>query len=399
MIYFYILLLRIVAYLDGQSKIISFIGVFLIMVYSIIKRTPIIGLNKAPKIHVYSLIILILIIIHSLLFRNFLIRDFAVLITYWVWFVFTYVYFKTRAIDNCLWYILITFLIYNVSNYIFYDIYFSHQFRGINTILKYFGVDGVRVYFPLSSGANVFTSQLALNALIVLHFIKTKPKKIIYIFIYCFYLFMLVMADSRLILLFMILFSGVYWFSLRTILLFFKKYWLILSLMIIVVMYIFYSTSLFDNIKRPGEREGIALSRIEIWEIAIKVIFDDYKFLIGHGLNGFENNISESIKETFKNQRLQTSHNFIIQSVIDFGVFGITLILVFLFNLLKKLPKLNSQIITILIIMILFMGGAESIPTFYSFEPTLFFIALTSIIYSRNERKNIRLFEDNILLP
>ncbi len=399
MIYFFILLLRLVAYFEGQAKIISFIAVLLIMVYSIIKRTHLIRLNKLSKTHFYTLLTLLLVFVHSLVFGNFLIRDFAVLITYWIWFVFTLTYFKNKTIDQCLKYIIITFLIYNASNYIFYELYFSHQIRGINTILRYFGVDGVRAYFPLSSGANVFTSQLALNALIALYFIKTKTNKMLYIIIYFFYVFMLLMADSRLILLFMILFSIIYWFSLRTILTAFKKYWLLISLMIIIGMYIFYNTTIFENIKRPGEKDGLTLSRIEIWEIAIKVIFDDFKFLIGHGINGFENNLLDNYKEIFENQNLQTSHNFIIQTIIDFGFLGIIITLVFLFNLLNKLLKLNSYIINILIIMILFMGAAESIPTFYTFEPTLFFIALISLTFSQNERKNIRFFKDNNLLP
>ncbi len=387
MIYLFILLLRLVAYLEGQAKIFSFIGVFLVMVYSIIKRVPLTRVNKVLKIHFYAFTLLLVIITHSLFYGNLVLRDFAVLIIYWAWFVFTFVYFKDKTTDQCLKYILVTFLIYNVSNYIFYDLYFSHEVRGINTILRFFGVDGVRVYFPLSSGANVFTSQLALNALISLYFIKNESRKLIYIVIYSFYIFMLIMADSRLILLFTMLFSAIYWFSLKTILYYFKKYWLLLSLMIIAVMYIFYSTSIFDEFKRPGEKTGAALSRIKIWKIAFQVIFDDFKMFIGHGLNGLENNLPTDSKEIFENQGLQTSHNFIIQSIIDFGFIGILIILVFVFKLLKMMLKLNSYIVTILIIMLLFMGGTESIPTFYSFEPTLFFIALVSIIIIHNERE------------
>ena len=45
--------------------------------------------------------------------------------------------------------------------------------------------------------------------------------------------------------------------------------------------------------------------------------------------------------------------------------------------------------------MFLLIGITESIPTFYSFEPTIFFIAVLTIILSQNERKNIRLFKDS----
>jgi hypothetical protein len=39
------------------------------------------------------------------------------------------------------------------------------------------------------------------------------------------------------------------------------------------------------------------------------------------------------------------------------------------------------------VVMLLFMGITESIPSFYSFEPTLFFIVILSIILTQNERE------------
>jgi hypothetical protein len=51
------------------------------------------------------------------------------------------------------------------------------------------------------------------------------------------------------------------------------------------------------------------------------------------------------------------------------------------------LRSLKSQIISILVVMVLFTGITESIPSFYSFEPTLFFIAILSIILAKHERK------------
>jgi O-antigen ligase len=94
-----------------------------------------------------------------------------------------------------------------------------------------------------------------------------------------------------------------------------------------------------------------------------------------------------SSKKIFEKQYLQTSHNFIIQNIIDFGLFGIVIILYLVAAILKKIVKLKSQIITILLVVILFMGITESIPSFYSFEPTIFFIAVLSIILTQYERK------------
>lgn len=383
----YVLLLRIVAYLEGPQKIIAFVIVFVLMSYSTLKKVPILSLNKITKNNFFVLVICLLILLHGLIFEDVLLRDIAVLLTYWIWFVFTYNYFKEKTIEQCLKYILIAFFIFNCYNFLHFKIFYADQKHGINSILSLFGVFGYRIYFPLSSGANIYTSQLALNSLIVLYFIKKSKTNIIYLSLYAFYFYMLVIADSRLILLFSIGFSIVYWFSLKTILTFFKKFWWIIGIVFFLFLFIFYTTSLFDAFKRAGELDGQALSRVKIWTIAKDVIFKDYHFITGYGLNGFQNNLPLEVQNVFESQHLQTSHNFLIQNLIDFGVLGITIILYLMFEILKMLRGLKSQIISILVVMVLFMGITESIPSFYSFEPTLFFIAILSIILAKHERK------------
>lgn len=387
MIYFYVLLLRIVAYLEGPQKIIAFVFLFVLMSYSTIKRIPTKSLIKISKYNFYTLSFCFAILLHVLILGNLLLRDVAVLLTYWIWLIFTFTYFKNKSIRQCLNYILITFLIFNIANWLYFKLYFGDQKAGVNSIMSLVGVYGYRVYFPLSSGANIYTSQLALNSLIALYFFKLSKNKLLYALIYVFYLYVLIIADSRLILMFSLAFSFIYWFSLNTLVTFFKKFWWIIGIFIFGFLFIFYGTNLFDSLKRAGELDGRSLSRIEIWTLAKDVIFSDYHFLTGYGLNGFENNLLESSKDVFDKQHLQTSHNFIIQNIIDFGILGIVIILYLIFEILKKLVELKSQIISILVVMVLFMGITESIPSFYSFEPTLFFIAILSIILTQNERE------------
>jgi O-antigen ligase len=398
MIYFYVLFLRIVAYLDGPQKILAFSGVFGLMAFSTIKRLPKKRLYKISKSNFYSILLILFIILHGLIFAKVQIRDIAVLSTYWIWFVFTLSYFKDKTIDESLKFILIGFLIFNLANYIHFKLFFADQKLGFNSIMAMFGVIDYRIFFPLSSGANIFTSQLSFNALLALYFFKISSKKVINILIFIFYLYMLVLADSRQIFLLTIIFSIIYFFSLKKVLSVLKKAWWIIGLCILGFLYIFYNSTIFDGFKRNGELDGGALSRIEIWSIAIKIIFEDFHLLVGHGLNGFENNIPETTKNVFENQNLQTSHNFILQNLIDFGIFGVIIIILFIVNILKLILKLSSQIITILIVMILLIGITESIPSFYSFEPTIFFIAILSIILTRNERKNTGLFKDKHIL-
>lgn len=370
---------------------ILFAIVFALMTFSIVKRIPISQIFKVSKYKLYALALIALIMIHGLVFGEIFVRDVAVLLTYWIWFVFTLTYFKDKTITQILRYIMITFLIYNAANFVFYKLYFSDQMRGINSIMGLFGFFGYRIYFPLSSGANIFTSQLALTALIALYFVKTTPRKIVNLAIYGFHIYMLVLADSRLILFFAFVFSFIYWVSWQKIIVYLKKYWLLLSILFIGFMYVFYGTSLFNSLKRPGEQTGDALSRIDIMGEAVKVIFGDFRAIFGYGLNGFESNMVGLAAKTFDMQRLQTAHNFIFQVMIDFGIVGILLTLFLIFKLLKGMVAIKSYIVTILMVMILLMGSTESIPTFYSFEPTLFFIALVSLIIVKNERKDTQL--------
>ncbi|MEP5338907.1 MAG: O-antigen polymerase [Algibacter sp.] len=399
MIYFYVLLLRIVAYIEGPFKMVAFAITFGLISFSSFNRVSIKSFNKISKYNFYALALVILIMFHGFIFGEVLIRDIAVLLTYWIWFVFTFTYFRDKTLNESLRFVLISFLIFNFANYLYFKLYFADQFFGINSIMASFGVFGKRIYFPLASGANIFTSQLGLNALIVLYFFKNTGKRLFYLSIYGFYIYMLVLADSRLILLLSIIFSIIFWFSLKKVLSFFKNTWWIIGLFIFGFLYVFYNTDFFDRFKRPGELSGGgAISRIEIWTIAIQVIFDDLHLLFGHGLNGFKNNILESTKETFNDQHLQTSHNFIIQNLIDFGVFGILIILMVLFKILNLIIQLKSSILTILIVMLLLVGITESIPSFYSFEPTMFFITILSIIFAQDERKNIRFITNNNIL-
>ncbi|MBT8376664.1 MAG: O-antigen ligase family protein [Bacteroidia bacterium] len=386
MIYLFVLLLRAVAYLEGPYKIASFAVVFSIMAYSTVKRSSI-SYTKISKVNYYILLIVIAVIIHGSFFGTLLVRDVAVLITYWIWFLFTFSFFKQKTIKESLKYILIAFLIYNVANYLFFELNFGDQRLGYNSIMALMGITGYRIYFPLSSGANVFTFQVGLNAILALYFIKNSSGKFKYFLAYAFCIFLLVLADSRLILLFTLAFSFVYYFSIKQIVKFIKSNWEFITLSIILVIFIFYKTSLFDSIKRPGELSGSALSRIDIWGYAFNAIFDDFHFLVGHGINGFENSHTDEIRRAFENDNLQTAHNFFIQNIIDFGLLGLIIILFLLYKLLVMVVKINSHIITILFVMFLLIGTTESIPTLYTFDSTIFFIALLSLIIVNNERK------------
>ena len=193
------------------------------------------------------------------------------------------------------------------------------------------------------------------------------------------------------------LFGLIYWFSLKVILAILRKFWWAFGILLFGLLFVFYNTSLFDGMKRTSELKGYSTSRVTIWGLAKDVIITDYHFITGHGLNGLEENLPEDIGKSFKAEHLQTSHNFFIQNIVDFGLIGIVIILYLVFEIIRKVLRLKSNIVSILIFMILFIGITESIPTFYSFEATLFFIAILSII-THNVRESNRVIESSNVL-
>lgn len=389
MIYLFVLLLRLIAVLEGAAKNISFVVVFAAMGYSTYKRSDWKDL-KVPRELVGGGILVTAIIIHTIFFGKFLVRDIAVLFTFWIWFAFTFMQFRNKTLKHSLRYILIAFLIFNVSNYIYFKLYFYDQKIGVNSLLGLFGIFDYRIYFPLSSGANIYTSQLGFNAILSLYFIKQTNKKLVYFLVYTFYIFMLILADSRQILLLTILFSVIYWFSLRRILFFLKKTWWVLGLLLMLLLVVFYNSSFLDSVKRPGELDGVAINRIEIWGIAFGIIFSSFRAFYGNGLHGLSENLPKNTTALFEKQNLETSHNFFIQNLVDFGLIGLSVLIILVYNVLLAVLKTRESILIVLTVFILLIGFTESIPTFYSFEPTLFVIALLSIIFTYNERKSIR---------
>ena len=388
MIYFYVLLLRIVAYLEGTDKIWAFAVVFSLIAFSTLKRIPIAGISKIPKPLFWIHSIVIVLLLHGFLLSELILRDFAVLMTYWIWFMFSWAYFQNRSLNQCLRYILIAFLVYNLANYIFFYLYFADQKLGINTILRLFGIHGYRIYFPLSSGANIYTFQISVNAILALYFVKNSRFKFTYLLVYGFYLFMLVLADSRLILLITLFFSLLYWVRFRDLYHLFKSYWYVIFLALVIFIIIFYNTDLFQGIKRPGELKDEFLSRLDIWRYASQVIFDDWKLITGHGINGLELNFPADIKAQFEDQNLQTSHNFYIQNIIDFGIVGLIFILFSIYSIMRIINRLKIRILTVIMVMFLLIGATESIPTIYTFDSTVFFVSLLALILQKNYGKD-----------
>lgn len=390
--YLFVLFLRLVAYFEGTDKIVLFILVSILISISI--AINLFNHRKSGqyliRASVFALVIVLLVMAHTLIIDSLSLRDIAVLTTFFLWYVYVVSKFWNSSLSKSLQFILISFLIYNIANYAYYVIQFSDTKIGMNSILTFLGINGSRIFFPLSSGANINAAQIGLSTLIAIYLFNLSPNsliKLFYILIYIFQLVLLVLVDSRLILLITILFSILIQFSLARIIDLIKKYWIAISISIVFVMYIFYSTSIFNVIKRPGELSGSVMNRFEIWSISSQIIFDDFRLFTGHGLNGLESSIDNQTKESFSDQNLQTTHNFIIQTVMDWGLIGLTITLYLVGILIKRANRINSQILKLLLAAVLIIGTAEAIPTFYSFEATLLFLGIVAIINTTYARE------------
>ncbi len=393
MSYFFVLLLRLVAYFEGVNKVYLFTLVCLLfgatIGWNILKK------GKIPKFIlntiIYSTIIFAVVLLHTVIFSSLSVRDFAVLTTFYLWFTFLITRFWNTSIDESLKYILISFLLFNLTNYLYNEFFFYDARAGINSILAIFGIHGYRIYFPLSSGANINAAQVGLSSLVAVYLYIKTPRGISkggYLAVVVFHFMLLVLADSRLILLVTLMFSALVFFSFKKVINFLRKYWLLISLTIIGAMYIFYTTDILEFMKRSGEKSGSATNRFEIWQIAIDIIIQDFRIISGHGLNGFENSLETNLRASFSQENLQTSHNFILQTVIDFGVVGVLLSFYVIRLLIVKAHILGSYILKILMVAILIYGTTESIPTFYSFEATLYFLGVAAVIITQYERGN-----------
>ena len=90
----------------------------------------------------------------------------------------------------------------------------------------------------------------------------------------------------------------------------------------------------------------------------------------------------------FLDQKLQTTHNALLQYTVDFGIIGLGIFIFIFANLLTSSLRIKERIIFVLLIATFFYGITESIPTFYSFEPTLLFLSFAAILFLKNEREN-----------
>jgi hypothetical protein len=321
-------------------------------------------------------------LVHSMIFSEITLQLLGILISYFLWYFFFKNKFKNKSIYTAIQFLVYSFTLYNLINFIWYKIEYAHLRTGINTTLSLFNIVAYRVNFPMASGLTINSIQIGLTSLLTLYLIKNSSRfstNFFFTILYFWNIYLLVVLDSRSPLVISLVLGIIVGFGLRNIISLITRYWIMLAILAIFIVYIFYNTDIFESIKRPGELKADYFKRPKIWELAITHTFDDLRFLFGHGINSFGNMISH------QNENLHTTHNVFLQVLHDFGIFGILIMGFFLYKTMTILLKRKDLNLTVIFISFFLYGCLESVPSYYTFTPTLIFIPLLVIIYNINE--------------
>jgi len=377
---FYVFFLRLISYLEDSEKIVATIILFSILIVHILSLNNWkINLKKQDT---FPILVFLYFLLHTLIFSGITLQILGILFSYFLWYLFFKNKFKSKSKYVAIQFLVYSFTIYNLVNFIWYEIEYSHLRTGINTTLSLFNIVAYRVNFPMASGLTINSIQIGLTSLLTLYLIKNTSKRITKFFLivlhfWCIYL--LVVLDSRSPLLISLVLGVVVGFGLRNIVSLITRYWAVLVVLVIFIVHIFYNTDIFEGIKRPGELQAGYFKRPKIWELAITNTFNDLRFLFGYGLNSFGDMISQ------ENNFLHTTHNIFLQVLYDFGIFGIVIMIFFLYKTMVILLKGKDLNLTVIFVSFFLYGCLESVPSYYTFAATLIFIPLVVIIYNIKE--------------
>lgn len=377
---FYVFLLRLISFLDEEKKIIGTILLFLVLIINILylRKWKI----SVKKEDLTPILILVYFIVHTLIFSGVSIQFFGIIFSYYLWYLFFKNKFKNKSRFAAIQFLVFSLTVYNLTNFIWYKIEYSHLRTGINTTLGLFNIVAYRVNFPMASGLTINSIQIGITSLLTLYIFKNSTRfltKSFFFILYFWNIYLLVVLDSRSPLLISLMLGIVIGLGLKTIIKVITKYWAAIAIFAIVVVNIFYNTDIFQNIKRPGELDEEFFKRPKIWGMALEYTFHDFRFLFGYGLNTFNELISQQL--VF----LSTTHNIFLQVLFDFGVFGIIIMGYFLQKTMKILMRIKDTNFTLIFISFFLYGCLESMPSYYTFTPTLIFISIIIIIYNYKE--------------
>lgn len=380
---FYVFFLRLISYLDGNSKIIATTVLFSWLIIHVLwLNNWKINLKRQDS---YPILVIFYVLVHSLIFSKITLQLLGIIFSYLLWYLFFKNKFKNKSVYASIQFLVYSLTIYNLINFIWYKIEYARLKTGINTTLSLFNIVAYRVNFPMASGLTINSIQIGLTSLLTLYLIKNSYRfstKFFFSILYFWNIYLLVVLDSRSPLMISLVLGIIVGFGLRKIISLISRYWIMLAMLAILIVHVFYNTDIFKSIKRPGELAEDFFNRPKIWGIAITHTFDDLRVLFGYGINSFGNMISQ------QTERIHTTHNVFLQVLYDFGIFGILIMGLFLYKTMIILLKAKDVNLTIIFVSFFLYGCLESVPSYYTFTATLIFISILVIIYNVKMSKN-----------
>lgn len=375
---FYIFFLRLISYLEGNDKIIATIVMFSVLTINIL------WLNKLKiklrKKDIPPLLIILYVFIHSFIFSEVTLQLLGIIFSYFLWYLFLKNKFKNDSTYIAVKFLVYSLIIYNLINFIWYKIEYSHLKTGINKTLSLFNILAYRVNFPMASGLTINSIQIGLTSLLTLYLFKNCNKllaKLLFLILYFWNIYLLIVLDSRSPLLISLILGVLIGFGFKKIISIITRYWILLAVTAIFIVQIFYNTDIFENFKRSGELAENFFNRPKIWGLALSNTFEDLRLLFGHGINSFGGIVSS------ETENLHTTHNIFLQILYDFGLFGIVIMSFFIRKTMIILLKSRDINLTIIFVSFFLYGCLESVPSYYTFTVTLIFISVLVIINNK----------------
>ena len=387
---FFVLLLRYLSYLEGPSKILLGAPIYLLITTATanhaLKNQPLFAINKKQVF--YPIVVFLYILLHTAIFSTLDITVIAILYSYLIWYFFCFGKFQRLDLFRIVRFMVLSFAIYNLANYIWYELAFSDLQTGINTTLEYFGIVAYRVNFPMASGPTTNAAQVGTTSLFVLYLIKLQKgffqKKILQL-LYLGMIYLMLVIDSRFPLAVTLLLGLISVTNFKQVFIILRRFWWVFVLIAILLIIVFYGSNLFESIKRPGEFNEDYFSRPKIWQMALEAWSHDLRLFTGYGLSNFrEVAIHTELGQGFYETELNTTHNIYLMVLVDFGLIGFLALAYFIFKYGQILYFLKEErMLTLIFIAFFLFGIVEALPSFYSFTNTLQFIAVIALINKR----------------
>lgn len=384
---FFVLLLRLISYLEGPSKILFAAPIFLMITTATVRHSlrnqELFALKK--KHIFYPLVVFLYLLLHTAIFSTVDIKVIAILYSYLIWYLFCLGKFGSSSVYQVVKYLVISFALYNLVNYIWYEVAYADLKTGINSTLKYFGIVAYRVNFPMASGPTTNAAQVGITSLLVLYLIRLETgyfRKRFLQLLYVGTLYLLLVIDSRFPFAISLMLGVISVTNFNQLFIILRKYWWMFALGAISMIVVFYDSDAFQGIKRPGEFNEDFFSRPKIWTMTLQAWAQDLRLFFGYGLTNFrEAVLGTELGAKIYESKLNTTHNIYLQVLLDFGLFGFMVFAYFIFKYSKKLYVLRKErMLTLLFVAFFLFGIVEALPSYYSFTITLQFIGVITLI-------------------